>query len=54
MTRGWVQSIQTADNLFIETEGGLKETKLADKRKYYFPFSEFYGILRKTFEVAKS
>ena len=54
MNRGWVQSIQTADNLFIETEGGLKETKLADKRKYYFPFTDFYGILRKTFEVAKS
>lgn len=54
MTRGWVQSIQNVDNLCAKTEGGLKETKLADKRKYYFPFSEFYGILRKTFNITRS
>ena len=54
VNRGWVQSIQNVDNLCAKTEGGLKETKLADKRKYYFPFSDFYGILRKTFNITRS
>ena len=54
MNRGWVQSMQNVDNLCTKTEGGLKETKLADKRKYYFLFSEFYGILRKTFNITRS
>lgn len=29
-------------------------TEMIGKRKNYFPFSDFYGILRKTFDIEKS
>ena len=54
VNRGWVQSIRNADNLCIETESGLKKQKLADKRKNHFPLTDFYGILRKPFDIARS
>ena len=54
MNRGWIQSIRNVDILCIETESGLKKQKLADKRKNHFPFTDFYGILRKTFDIARS
>ena len=33
MDRGWVQSMQNADNIYIITEGGPKETKYLPTRE---------------------
>ena len=55
--RGWVQSMQNADNIYIITEGGPKETKYLPTREsttFHLHFNAVYknaliGIIFKIF-----
>ena len=53
VNRGWVQSIQTVDDLFIETEGGLKEAKTFRQNKVLLPFWGFLWYTAKNLRYSK-
>ena len=48
VAHGWVKHIQ------IRIIYASSRQKLSGKRKNYFPFMDLYGILRKTFDIARS